>query len=115
MTTNQYPGVGFITQGRDHNFYKLIPVIATAFGQNTDSGQQPDCLISFSTKGLSFINYGTLVTHTIEYSFNGTTVHGELSPTTGSSNMLFLHRAISLVWFRIKSGSTTATIRVEAW
>lgn len=108
-------------QGRDFNFYKIISVNWSQFGSldgyiATD-GYGPDVIITFPTQGVSFISYGsTSGSHAVEYSFNGTTVHGDLTPGTPSAGLIFDSRTISLIWFRLKSGSSgPVDIRIEAW
>lgn len=116
MTTNTYPGIGYKKQGKDFNFFRLVTVQTSTFGGQSDSGTQPDIIITFSTKGLMFINYGSGATNTIEYSFNGTTVHGELVPGTDSASLSFDNRVASLVWFRLKQGSSgSVVLHVQAW
>ena len=112
--TNNYPNIGKIQHGRDHNFYQKIIVTATDFGNTTISGEQPDIVITFPTHSIMLLNEDT--TNIIEYSFNGNTVHGELNPTLPTRGLVFDNRTVSLMWFRIKSGSSgPVTVRIDAW
>lgn len=112
MVTNDYPGYGR-KKGADYNFFRKKAIVATGFGSESLSGEQPDMVIPFVTTGLTLLNEGSGV---VEYSFNGTTVHGELDSTKASSGMSFDNRTVSVIWFRIKSGSTgPIQIRVDAW
>lgn len=103
------------TQGRDFNFFERATVTWSQFGApdgyTTADGYGPDMVITFPT-------YGVIFTHVsgdpVEYSFNGTTIHGELAANTSRNFLTFLNRPVSLIWFRLKSG-TTANISVEAW
>lgn len=107
------------TQGRDFNFFQRATVTWSQFGApdgyTTLDGYGPDMVITFPT-------YGVIFHHTsgdpVEYSFNGSTVHGELTAPGadgyGRTTLVFENRAMSLIWFRLKSG-TTANISVEAW
>lgn len=111
-----YNNVGKKTLGRDFNFFKEIAVSNTTFGLEAD-GYKPDMIITFPTKcgGVIFHTKGSS-TNTVEYSFNGNTVHGELVPSTNRTTIQFEHRQVSMIWFRIKSGSAgPITINVEAW
>jgi hypothetical protein len=115
MTTNYYPGIGYKTQGKDFNFFKKIGVSSATFGGGSVDGYQPDIVITFSTLGIVFNTEGSS-TNTVEYSFNGSTVHGELVPGTNRATLIFQNRVESLIWFRVKSGSSgPITISVEAW
>lgn len=114
MSTNRYPNIGKITTGKDFNFHEKLSITATNFGSNSVDGYQPDMIITFSTQGVMFFNES--VSGVVEYSFNGNTVHGELDPTLPSRALAFDNRVISLIWFRIKSGSVSPVIvRVDAW
>src|SRR5260221_1689692 len=113
MTINRFPSIGKQTQGRDYNFYEVLDVNWTTYGGNSTNGVQPDMIITFSTRGVLFLNEGTGV---IEYSFNGNTTHGELDSTLSSKGIIFDNRVVSLIWFRVKTGSTgPIKVRVDAW
>ena len=105
--------------GRDHNYYRSISVTWTQFGApdgyTIADGYGPDLIITFPTYGVIFSN--DTPGQIVEYSFNGTTVHGQLDGTVTSTTriMQFLNRPISLIWFRVKAGSTAATISTTAW
>jgi hypothetical protein len=108
------------TQGRDFNFYQILPVNWMQFGApdgyTVEDGYGPDIIVTFPTQAFTFINYGSGATNSIEYSFNGNTVHGELVPGTQSASLKFDFRTASLIWFRLKSGSTgPVDLRIEAW
>lgn len=116
MVTNNYPNIGYKTQGKDFNFYQKVAVSATTFGGTSVSGAQPDIIITFPTESIMFLSEGSGSTGVVEYSFNGNTVHGELDPSLPSKTLSFDNRTVSMIWFRIKSGSSgTVTIRVDAW
>lgn len=115
MPTNNFPGIGYKKQGHDHNFFQKVAVSTNQFGGGSTDGYQPDLLITFSTYGVIFNTEGSS-TNTVEYSFNGTTVHGELVPGTNRATLSFPNRVISMIWFRVKAGSTgPITVSVEAW
>jgi hypothetical protein len=97
-----------ITWGRDFNFFQKLVVTASSFNTNCDM------VITFPTDTVTFqLEAGTGV-GAIQYSFNGNTVHGDLSVgTTGlitSNNLVFRDRIISKIWFK-----GAGTVRVEAW
>lgn len=116
MATNIYPGLKKKGKPSKRDFYTKIVVTATDFGSTSVDGQQPDVYIPFGTAGLLLCNEGTAATSVVEYSFDGITVHGELDPTLPSKTLMFNNRIVSLIWFRIKTGSSgSVNIRVEAW
>ena len=105
------------TQGHDFNFFSKVAVNWTQFGASdgytTADGYGPDLVITFSTQTVMFLNEGNGV---VEYSFNGTTVHGELDSTKASAGLTFDNRVICLIWFRIKAGSSgPINVSVHAW
>jgi hypothetical protein len=114
--TNVFPGIGYVNFGKDYNYFKKLTVAATSFGGASVDGYQPDMFITFSTQYVIFIN--ETASSTIEYSFNGTTVHGEItgSASVGPYQKIEMpFRVVSKIWFRIKSGSSGGTVSVQAW
>jgi hypothetical protein len=102
---------GPITRGADFNFFEKLEVTNTTFGDPND-GYQADIIISLRgpLKTLFLVNEGSEV---IEYSFNGNTLHGDLTPGTPTAALSFDNRPVSKMWFRVAGGSSI--IRVEAW
>ncbi len=113
MPTNNFPGIGYSTGKRDWNYFQKYDVTETTFGGASVDGYQPALLIPFTTSSVMFLNEGTGV---VEFSFNGTTVHGELDSTKVSVAQTFDNRVICKIWFRLKTGSTgPITVSVSAW
>lgn len=108
------------TQGHNFNYYSKTAVnwaqFGTPDGYTTQDGYGPDLVITFSTQGIMFLNEGTTSSQVVEYSFNGNTVDGELDPTLPSKGLAFDGRVISLIWFRMKDGSSgPCNVSVHAW
>jgi hypothetical protein len=108
------------TQGHDFNYFNSTSVSWSQFGApdgyTTTDGYGPDLIITFSTYGVMFTNETS--GQVVEYSFNGTTVHGQLDGTSTSTtrSVMFNNRVVSLIWFRLKSGSAgPAVITTTAW
>lgn len=91
---------------RTSNFFTHVTVTSSSF---SDTFVQWD----FVSQGIALLNLG-VATNIIEYSFNGTTVHGDLDPSTASAGIIFDNRGECCVYLRLKSG-TTADVRIEAW
>jgi hypothetical protein len=99
--------VGPILTGKDFNFYQSV---STA---NTSYVSPPDVQITFksSRQHLRFdIVSGS---GTVTYSFNGSTDHGILTPSTSYNFVDFGIRNNKLIWFKTTTG--TSVIRVEAF
>ncbi len=113
------PGIKKKTRGPSFDFYQTATVNWTQFGAadgyTVADGYGPDMVIPFSTYGVMFTNETS--GQVIEYSFDGVNVHGVLDGTATSTTRVvtFLNRVISLIWFRVKSGSSSAAITVNAW
>lgn len=114
MPTNNYPGIGKKTQGKDFNYFQKFTVVATDFGSESIDGYQPDAIITFSTQAIMMLNEETA--GVVEYSFNGTTVHGELDGAGSTKGLAFDNRVVSTIWLRIKSGSSAPiVVSIHAW
>jgi hypothetical protein len=112
MPLNRFPGFGY-SYGRDFNFFEKLDVNWSTFGGNSVDGYQPDMIVSFTTSNAIFINEGSGI---VEYSFNGTTVHGELDSSKITASLTFNNRKICKIWFRLKTGSSgPIKISVQAW
>ncbi len=96
-----------IQYGKDFNFFRNVtPGSATPGTFVTNC----DVVITFPTQTVMF--WVPAASTNIQYSFNGTDVHGTLdgSLTTAPRELIFRDRPISKIWF-----SGTGTVRVEAW
>jgi hypothetical protein len=96
-----------ITWGKSFNYFKTVtPGSATPGTFVTNC----DVLITFPTYTVMF--WVPAAATNIQYSFNGTDVHGTLdgSLATAPKELIFQNRPITKIWF-----SGTGTVRVEAW
>lgn len=92
------------TQGKDFNFFTKINITDTTFPNESQ------VVIPFAGQtGFSLMNEGGVV---VEYSFNGNTLHGDLTPGTPSAGIIFDNRRISAIWLR---SSAPCLVRIEAW
>lgn len=96
-------------QGKDFNTFSTITVTSTDFPN------QAQVVFDYRHPQLSFSllmdGYGS-----IEYSFNGVTLHGDLVMGMPSQAIFFDNRNVEGVWFRAKtSASINSTVRVEGW
>jgi hypothetical protein len=86
------------------NYFIELTVDGYSFPTN------PQINFGFNSQGFSFLNYSDYV---LEYSFDGSTLHGNLDPGNASKGITFDFRVESKVWFRAISGY--GNVRVEAW
>lgn len=92
--------------GKDFNFFQKLTISSATFNNNSD--------VNFSFRGRASFTFSNEGTGVIEYSFNGNTLHGDMTPGTASAALTFDNRQATAVWFRLKSGSASI-VRVEAW
>jgi hypothetical protein len=98
-----------ILNGKDFNYFKKPIITSTTFKPNNE---EPDILFNIKyLVSFSMVNEGNAK---VEYSFNGTTVHGDMIPGTATSTITFDNRRVSAIWFRVPDGGSV-TVRVEAW
>lgn len=86
------------------NYFEVITVDGYSFPT------EPQVNFGFLAQGFSFLNRGSKI---IEYSFDGTTLHGDLNPSDESVQLTFNNRAECKVWMRGDDGY--GDIRIEAW
>ncbi len=92
--------------GKSFNQFNLVTVTATAFAADSN------IKINFrGQKHFSLVNYGSA---TVQYSFDGEEVHGDLRNGTNTAALTFQNRAISEIWFRLLAGGSVE-VRFEAW
>ena len=90
------------------NFFERVSVSTVDFEDHVSS-------FGFISSGISLINTSSLAGDVVEYSFDGSTLHGDLSPTFPNAALAFDNRFESRIWFRLKVAGPSAIIRVEAW
>jgi hypothetical protein len=94
------------TQGCDFNYFRKVTVNQVAFPMDSQI-----TINIFGQFSFSIMNEGL---HVVEYSFNGNTLHGDLTPGTPTQGLFFDHRSISGIWLRTPAGGP-CVVRVEAW
>lgn len=93
-----------IENGKDFNKFKIVTASVADFPEN------PQFAINFrGQEGLLMIMASG---DPVEYSFNGTTVHGKMTLSTDSSKLQFDHRRVSHIWFR---STGTGVVEIHAW
>lgn len=100
-------GIAKITNGVDFHTFRRVAVDGYEFDELSDM------VFRYRHSNLSF----SLVfegTGTIEYSFNGNTVHGDMTAGGATESMFFDNRNIAGIWFRVKTG-TGGDVRIEGW
>ena len=106
MDLDSYPKK---TVGKDFQKFERIVVDGYVFEDNANF------VFNFRASLMSFslVNEGA---GTVEYSFNGNTVHGDLTVGTPTEAIFFDNRNVTAIWFRAASGgAVNTTVRVEGW
>ena len=90
------------------NFFTRVAVTSTDFADQKRSWD-------FNSSGIMILNASTTASDIVQYSFDGTNVHGDLVPGTPAAGLTFDNRIESSIFFRLESAGSPVTIRVEAW
>lgn len=89
---------------KDRFFFEKVLVSSNSFSTN------PDIIINIiDNESLLFINEGT---GAVEISFNGTDVHSELNPSSGTNSLIANYPSVNKIWLRLKSGAAS-TVRIQ--
>lgn len=101
-----------IQYGRSHDYFKNVTPSSSGSGVFATNC---DVVITFPTYTVTFWMGAGLGAGTVQYSFNGTDIHGTLDSTgsTAPATLTFENRQLSKIWFSTISGSPV--VRVEAW
>jgi len=97
-----------LTRRRDNNFFDKLEVSSTSFSDHRLSW-------NFVSIGIALMVEDNDVDNVIQYSFDGETVHGDMTPTFPSEGIVFDNRHHSKIWFRRASPGVAVLVRVEAW
>lgn len=98
MTVSPKAKINF---GKDRNYFKNFEISSTDF--------QDECETLIKTKFINNFKITNTGSETIEYSFNGLTLHGSLIPGTRFSSVSF-SRNINKIWFRAPNGPSSVSI-----
>jgi len=92
---------------RDSNYFNKFYVSSTEFVLYADW--------NFNSTGIALMIESEDKTDVIQYSFDGQTVHGDMTPRMPSEAIIFDSRTQSKVWFRRATTGVPVLVRVEAW
>lgn len=101
---------GRLVKRRDRNFFTKVNVSSTSFQA---AGQKISW--DFTSIGIAIMNESKTDSDIIEYSFDGTNVHGDMTPGLPSAGIIFDNRCENTIWFRLKQEGIPITVRVETW
>jgi len=92
---------------KDSNFFGKYRVSSTSF--------EVVATWNFISVGIALMVESDLPEDVIQYSFDGETVHGDMTPRLPSEAIIFDNRFQSKVWFRRATPGDPVLVRVEAW
>lgn len=95
---------------RNKNFFAKLSISTTSFGTLGHKAKW-----DFNSVGLALLVESNESTDVVQYSFDGETVHGDLTPLLPSEGIVFDNRFENTVWFRRATPGDPVTVRVEAW
>ena len=96
-----------VVRRKNSNFFERLSISSTSF----------DILAkwNFNSQGIALMVESNNSSDVIEYSFDGETVHGDMTPLLPSEAMMFDGRAQNKIWFRRATPGDSVIVRVEAW
>lgn len=100
--------MGSLTRRKDINFFHKLNVGSTSFSDHRVSW-------NFTSVGIALMVESDNQADVIQYSFDGETVHGDMTPLRPSEGIVFDNRFQSKVWFRRATPGDPVLVRVEAW
>lgn len=92
---------------RDTNYFHKFHVSDTTFKMYA--------VWNFNSTGIALMIESDDKTDVIQYSFDGETVHGDMTPKMPSEAIIFDNRTQSKIWFRRATPGVAVLVRVEAW
>ena len=98
-----------LNRRREKNFFTKLQISSTSFttAQRAKWG--------FNSVGLALLVESNDATDVVQYSFDGTNVHGDLTPLLPSEGIVFDNRFENNVWFRRATPGDAVIVRIEAW
>jgi len=99
--------MGSLQRRKDSNFFQKYRVSSTSF--------EVVASWNFISIGIALMVESNNRNDVIQYSFDGETVHGDMTPTLPSEGIVFDNRFQSKVWFRRATPGDPVVVRVEAW
>jgi len=99
--------MGSLNRRRDSNFFHKYRVSSTDF--------EVVAIWNFISIGIALMVESDARVDVIQYSYDGQTVHGDMTPTMPSEGIVFDNRFQSKVWFRRATPGVPVVVRVEAW
>jgi hypothetical protein len=102
-------GIPAFSSVKDFNHFDRVTVTGANFNATSDTTFTFRC--AQMTFALLLDGYGT-----VEYSFNGKKVHGDLKAGSPSEAIFFDNRVVTGIWFRAATPDAIGSIiRVEGW
>ena len=99
---------GTLKKWKNKNFFQKMNITSTNFAAHMVSWD-------FTSAGIALMVESNNAADVVEYSFDGTNVHGDMTPLMPSEGIIFDNRSESKIWFRRKTAGAAVLIRVEAW
>ena len=105
----QFDSSGKLIRRRDKNFFHKMVVEDTAFVSTQHVRW------SFNSTGLALLVESNDPDDIVQYSFDGKSVHGDLTPLLPSEGIVFDNRIENNIWFRRVNAGGSVVVRIEAW
>lgn len=93
---------------KDNNFFDKLAVSSTSFEDHRVGW-------NFTSVGIAVMIESNNILDVVQYSFDGETVHGDMTPTLPSEAIIFDNRMHNKIWFRRATPGDPVVTRIEAW
>ena len=104
----KFNSAGKLVRRKGTNFFDKVSVSSTNFSNHTASWD-------FMSHGIFIMVESSYLSDIIQYSFDGSEVHGDLTPRLPSEAIIFDNRYLNQIWFRQASSGPPIIVRIEAW
>ena len=101
-------------QSNSYRYFDLLAVDETNYLDDSGDGYYV-ADFGFLSDGLILSNQSSTSGEIIQFSFDGTTTHGELDPDQPTAALAYNTRREYRVYFKLKTAGSAVTVHVEAW
>lgn len=101
--------MGTLNRRWDVNFFTDVRVDYSEFSSSKKVNW------GFNSYGIGLYVYNDEDDGKVQFSFDGTNVHGELIIGTAKEAAIYDYRTHNTIWFRLAPGSNAVSVQIEAW
>lgn len=104
----KFTNTGKLIKRKGTNFFTKVSVSSITFSSHSVSWD-------FTAHGIFIMVESNHEADVVEYSFDGSELHGDMTPRLPSEAIIFDNRYVNHIWFRRASAGPPVMVRIEAW